>query len=399
MTCLGGHSIHDHTLVYLALFGLDGINREEDFGVAVTRVARGVLRCFALNVVRCSHLPTGYGVGEDNSISLEQVSVGGYVTYNDVVVRAFCRLVWIPTNFEIEPRRIERTEGQALGILTCVAIRAVLVSDRVTHLARQFIFVQRVLQNVGIAHRVFVARFARHSGFVPHRCAYLSVAVYRCGLVAGHTRHFQFALMHVGGDEIIVAKELIANARAVTRGTRFFDRRVFARAMSCQESTPSECRATDVALSTRGMAFGAVVVECFAQDGRVHVRANGFKISPIAILIDVQIRLIVLSLLTVTELAIFFWLCAGFGNQTLMRGGFIRCSTVALVTKDTAEFAVCGWHKLGIAQKHFFPRFQRGHRPSSAFSLGLCRFFDFVDSNFLQRLFVTMTFDTIVARW
>lgn len=101
-----------------------------------------------------------------------------------------------------------------------------------THLAGQFVFVQDMLLDVGVAHRVFVARLARNVGLVPHRCAHLSIAVHRRTLVTGHTRHLQLAGVDIAGDEIIVAKKFITDARAVTRGTRLFDRYVFADGMS-----------------------------------------------------------------------------------------------------------------------------------------------------------------------
>lgn len=92
-----------------------------------------------------------------------------------------------------------------------------------------------------------------------------------------------------------------------------------------------------------------------------------------------QIRFVVLNLLTMAKAARFFRLRARFGNQTFVRRGFIGCGAVALVTKDTTEFAVCGLQEFTITQKNFFPRFQRGHGAASALPLRFCRFFDFVD--------------------
>lgn len=381
MTGLGGYALNNHILVGFAFGGLDGIGGEKDAGVTVTRIAGGVLGCLELNVVRRRHLPTGHCVGirEDDAIPFEQIGVRWYVAHNDIIVWSLRRLVRIPTDAKIEPRWIEGAERYAFGILTDVTIRAILVGDRVTDLARQFILVDDVLLVVWIFHRIFVTRFTCHGRLVPHRGAHLPIAMHRGSLVTRHTRHFEFAFVHIARNEIIVAKEFIAYTRAMTGGTRLFDRRVLAGTMSCQESAARERRATDVALPTRRMAFGAMVVERFAQDGRVYIGANGFKISPIAILIDVQVGLVMLDLGSMAKAARFFRLRARFGNQTLMRGGFIGCSTVALVTKDTAEFAMCGLHKLGIAQKDFFPRFQRGHGAPSAFPLRFCRFFDFVN--------------------
>lgn len=121
-----------------------------------------------------------------------------------------------------------------MGIFPGMTIRAVLVGDRVTYLTREFVFVQNVLLDVRIAHRVFVARLAHHVGLVPHRGAYLPVAMHRGALVASHTRHLQFTVMHIGGNEIIVAEEFIADARTVTRGTSFFDRCRLADSMPCE---------------------------------------------------------------------------------------------------------------------------------------------------------------------
>lgn len=73
--------------------------------------------------------------------------------------------------------------------------------------------------------------------------------------------------MHIARNEIIVAKEFIAYTRAMTGGTRLFDWRVLACTMSCQESATRKRGATNVALPARRMAFGAMVVERFAQDG------------------------------------------------------------------------------------------------------------------------------------
>ena len=217
--------VYDHVLVRVALGCLDGVHREEDFSVAVTRVARGVLRGLALNVVRRRHSPTGnrIGIRKRDAIALEQICIRRHVAHDGIVVRTLCRLVGILADLEIEPRRIEGAERQPLGVFAGVTVRAVLVRDRVAHLAGQFILVQRVLRDPGVRHRVFVTRLASHRGFVPHRRAQLPVAVRRRALVTGHTRHLQFARVYVTGNEIIVAEELVADARAVTRGTRFFD--------------------------------------------------------------------------------------------------------------------------------------------------------------------------------
>ena len=47
-------------------------------------------------------------------------------------------------------------------------------------------------------------------------------------------------------------------------------------------------------------------------------------------------------------------------NDIFMRGFFVCCAAVAAVTGDAAEFAVFGLDKIFVADKNFFPRFQRG---------------------------------------
>lgn len=222
--------------------------------------------------------------------------------------------------------------------------------------------------------------------------------MHRRALVAGHASHFQFGVVRISGNEIIVAKELVADARTVAGGTRLFDRRILARAVSCQESAASEGRATDVALSTGAVTFGAVVVERFLNDRRIDIRANCFQVRPIAVLVDVQTGLVMLGLLSVTERARFFRILARFGDEVFVRGGLVGGRAIPVVAKDTTEFAVCGLNELGVAtEKNFFPRFQRGDRAASPFPLGLCRFFDLVDREFLQRFLVAMAFGTTIA--
>jgi len=399
-SCFGGNAIHNHILVGFALVGFDRVNRQKDSGITVTRIARGVLRCFALNVVRRGHSPTGYSVrvGKDDTVPFEQIGVGRHVAHHHIVVRVFGGLVGIPTDSEIEPRWIEGAEGKPFGILPRVTIGAILVGKRVAHLARQLILVQDVLLDVRVAHRIFVTRFAGDRGLVPHRRAHLPTPVHRFDFMARHTRHFQFGVMYIGGNEIIVAKELVADARAVTSGTRLFDRRILARAVSCQESTSREGRATDVALATGGVTLGTVILERFSQHRRVNICANSFKVGPIAILIDVQIGFVGLNLGSVTKTTRFFWLRARFGNQALVRRGFVRGRAIPVVTKDTTKFTVCGLHELGIAtEKNFFPRFQRGDRAGSTLPLRFRRFFNLVDRKFLQRFLIAMAFDTTIA--
>jgi hypothetical protein len=204
--------------------------------------------------------------------------------------------------------------------------------------------------------------------------------------------------VHISGNKIIVAKELVTDARAVASGTRLFDRRILARAVSCQESATSEGGATDVALTTSSVTLGAMILECFLQHRRVHIGANDSKVGPIAILIDVQIGLVMLGLLTVTKTACFFWLCTRFGDEILVRRGFVLRRPIAVVTKDATEFTVCGLNELGIAtEKNFFPRFQRGDRAGSTLPLRFRRFFNLVDRKFLQRFLIAMAFDTTIA--
>lgn len=170
---LGWHLVHDHILIRVKFFGLDLICRQEEFSVAVARIARRVLRCFALDVVRRGHSPTRHRswIGEGHTVSFEQIGVGWHVAYDRVVVRTLGGLVRVLADFEIEPRRIECAEGETFGIFPRVTIRAILVGNRVTDLAREFVFVQNVLLDVRAAHRIFVTRFACHIGFVPHRRA------------------------------------------------------------------------------------------------------------------------------------------------------------------------------------------------------------------------------------
>lgn len=129
--------------------------------------------------------------------------------------------------------------------------------------------------------------------------------------------------MHIAGNEIIVAEEFITHTPAVTCGTRLFDGRILAGAVSRQESATGVRRTTDVTLSARRVTFGTVIVERFFKDGRVHVRAHCLQVGPIAVLIDMQIRLIVLDLGGVTETARLFRLRARFGDEVLVRGGFV----------------------------------------------------------------------------
>lgn len=218
--------------------------------------------------------------------------------------------------------------------------------------------------------------------------------------MAGHTGHLQFTVMRIGRNKIIVAEELVADARAVAGGTRFFDRRILAHRMSCQQTATCERRTTDVALPTGAVTFGAVIVERFLNDRRIDVGANRFQVRPIAVLIDVQTGLVVLGLLSVTERARFFWILARFGDEVFVRDGLVRGCAVAVMAKDTTEFAVCGLNEVGVAaEKNFFPRFQRGDGAASPLPLRLCRFLDLVDREFLQRFLIAVAFDTTITRW
>lgn len=146
--------------------------------------------------------------------------------------------------------------------------------------------------------------------------------------------------MRVAGNEIIVAEELIADARAVTRRTRILDRRFFARAMSREETAARERGTTDVALSTRAVAFRAMIVERFFQRGRIDVRADGFEVCPVTVLVDVQTRRGVLRLFVVAETARLFGILAWIGDYVLVRDGFVRCRAVSIVASDATQFAV-----------------------------------------------------------
>lgn len=215
--------------------------------------------------------------------------------------------------------------------------------------------------------------------------------------MAGHTGHLQFTVMRIGRNKIIVAEELVADARAVAGGTRFLDRRILAHRMSCQQTATCERRTTDVALPTGAVTFGAVIVERFLNDRRIDVRANRFQVRPIAVLIDVQTGLVVLGLLSVTERARFFWILARFGDEVFVRDGLVRGCAVAVMAKDTTEFTMGRLNERGIAEKNFFPRFQRGDGAASPLPLRLCRFLDLVDSKFLQRFLIAVAFDTAIA--
>lgn len=123
--------VHNHILVCFEFLRFNLICGQEEFGITVTRIARSVLGCFTLDVVWGGHSPTRYNVrvGEGDAIPLEQISIRWHVPNDDIVVRMLSGLGWILPNLEIEPRGIERTERQTLGIFTGVTIGAILVGD------------------------------------------------------------------------------------------------------------------------------------------------------------------------------------------------------------------------------------------------------------------------------
>lgn len=199
---------------------------------------------------------------------------------------------------------------------------------------------QGVLRDLGVVHRVFVTRRARCFRLVPHRRARLTIAVHRGGLVTRRTFHLEFGVVRVAGNEIIVAEKFIADARAVTSRTGVLDRRFFAGGMPCQESAARERGAADVALPASAVTLGAVIVERFFQDGRVHICANGFEVRPIAVLIDVQTRRGGLHLFIVTKRARLVRMLARLGDHVLVRGFFVCCRAISGVTSDATQFAV-----------------------------------------------------------
>lgn len=177
---LGRDLVHDHTLVCVKFFGLDLIRRQKEFGIAVTRIARGVLSSLALDVVRRGGLPTWHGVWirVRDAICFEQIRVRWYVAHENIVVGHIGGLGGILANLEIQPRRIERAEGQTLGIFTYVTTRAVLVrACRMADLAGEFIAVQGVLHYFAIGLDRLVAFEASCLRFVIHIDAGLTVAV------------------------------------------------------------------------------------------------------------------------------------------------------------------------------------------------------------------------------
>ncbi len=146
--------------------------------------------------------------------------------------------------------------------------------------------------------------------------------------------------MHIAGDEIIVAEEFIADARTVTSRAGVLDRRFFAGDMPGEQTAARECRPADVALSASAVTFGAMIVERLFEDGRVYVRADGFEVRPVAVLVDVQTRRGVLDLMIVAETARLVRILAWLGDHVLVRGFFVRCRAIAGVTSDATQFAM-----------------------------------------------------------
>ena len=113
----------------------------------MARGALGVLRGFALNIVRGRGLPTGYLVSfELDAVCLKQIGVGGNVPHQNIFVRIVLCRIGIASDFEIHPGRVERTPRQSFFIFADMTIGTVFVfADRMANIARNFIAVQCML--------------------------------------------------------------------------------------------------------------------------------------------------------------------------------------------------------------------------------------------------------------
>lgn len=174
------HFVHNHILVRFEFLRFNLVCCQEEFGIAVTRIARRVLSGLALNIVRCGRLPTGHRVWicVRDAIRFEQVRVRWYVAHENVVVRHIGGLGGILANLEIHPRGIKRAERQALGIFAHMTAGTVFVrACGVADLAREFVAVKSVLQDFAVRLDSLVAVEASRLGFVVHINAGLSVAV------------------------------------------------------------------------------------------------------------------------------------------------------------------------------------------------------------------------------
>ena len=118
--------------------------------------------------------------------------------------------------------------------------------------------------------------------------------------------------------------------------------------------------ATGVTLSAGRVTRRAVIVERFLGGWRIHIRTHSLQVIQVAVLSGVQTGRGLCDDVAVTSAADLVGFLGRVLNHPLMRRFFFCHATRAAVTGDTTEFAVDGFHELGVADEHFFPHFQWG---------------------------------------
>ncbi len=281
--------------------------------------------------------------------------------------------VLILSDFEIHPRRIERTVRQTLCIFADVTVCAILVrARRMTDLACEFVFVNRVLSICRVGQRLFVTVEARRLGLVEHGRARLPISVQRVFFVALSACHTEFCPVDIAVNAIVTAAIFIADARAVTCHAGVAQRCDFFDCVSGEQSAAGVRGATDVAIAAGSMASRAVISKSFFDGRRIHIRANCFQIGPVTVLCEMQSIGRVFHNGRMAISANLFWLCTWIARHALMRSILVRDFGVAAVTRSASQFPVSGFREFRIADKNFFPRLQRGQCCASALAL---RFF------------------------
>jgi hypothetical protein len=84
----------------------------------------------------------------------------------------------------------------------------------------------------------------------------------------------------------------------------------------------------------------------------------------------VQTAFNVVDYCAMTKSTRLIWFCAWFKNHVLVCGLLVASGTVSVVTGDAPQFTMHRFGELGIAEKNFFPRFQRGNGAASALAFG-----------------------------
>jgi hypothetical protein len=294
------------------------------------------------------------------------------MTQYHILGRSFRRPYRIKPYLKMHFRWVAGAAGHTLLVYSYVAVIAVFVSHRVANLALKVAQVLLVLGVAfGISPDLLVAVFTLDHIRILIPASHGLARTVEFLAVAFGTGHTGLSPVDITRYPLIIAEVFIADTGTVAGHAVVLCGGGLAKLVPGNKSPARLIRSANMALTTGGVAFVAVIFKGFGKRGAfLQIPASGFQSSFHPAYRTVKTNLIHMGDILVAGITAYLrWV----SYQTRV-GYFLSLgNTVTTVTDNTADLPVSALDKLGVLEEDLLPYLQRRQLSCSAFAGGFFR--------------------------